>query len=258
MGRCGQGAHCVDHSIGGRGRRAQAARLDDGCPTLLNCWDERVFEPSLIVDDIRRGVASDACLVEIRIHRRAVVAPDGDVGNLIDAHPGLLGQLCLGAVLVEHGHREPAVGTDLPRRIHGDEAVRIAGVADDQRADVRRGVALDGLALTGEDLAVDAEQVFALHALLAGHAAHEQGPVHAAEAFVEAGGRNHSLEQRESAVVEFHHHAAEGLECGFDFDQVENDRLSGSEHRARGDAEQEGVTNLTGSAGHSDTDGSVH
>ena len=94
--------------------------------------------------------------------------------------------------------------------------------------------------------------------MLAGHAAHEQGPVHTAEAFVEAGGRNHALEQREGAVVEFHHYAAEGLECGFDFDQVEDDRLSGSEHRARGDAEQEGVANLTGSAGDSDTDGSVH
>ena len=69
MGRRGQGAHCVDHSIGRRSRRTESTRLDDGCPTLLNCWDERVFEPSLVVDDIRRGVAGDACLIEIGIHR---------------------------------------------------------------------------------------------------------------------------------------------------------------------------------------------
>jgi hypothetical protein len=40
-----------------------------------------------------------------------------------------------------------------------------------------------------------------------------------------------------------------------DFDEMENNGLIRAEHRAGGDAEQEGITNLTGSAGNRDSDG---
>ena len=91
-------------------------------------------------------------------------------------HAGLLRQLRLGAVLVEARHREPAVGGDVGRVGAGDQAVRVARVADDEHADVARRVVVDGLALGPEDPAVDREQVAALHARLAGDRADEQRP----------------------------------------------------------------------------------
>jgi hypothetical protein len=39
---------------------------------------------------------------------------------------------------------------------------------------------------------------------------------------------------------------------------MEDDRLIGAKHRAGGDAEQQRVSNLTGSASHRDSNGSVH
>ena len=49
---------------------------------------------------------------------------------------GLLRELRLRTVLVEPGHREPAVGRHLGGVRARDEAVRVARVADDEDADV--------------------------------------------------------------------------------------------------------------------------
>ena len=54
------------------------------------------------------------------------------------AHAGLLRELGLGPVLVEPGHREPAVGGDVGRVAAGDQAVGVARVADDEHAHVAR------------------------------------------------------------------------------------------------------------------------
>src|SRR5438874_3862641 len=63
-----------------------------------------------------------------------------------------------------------------------------------------------------ENLAIDAEEVFAFHALLSRNAADEQCPVHTAKTFLEVGGRNNTFEERESAVIEFHDNAAKRSE----------------------------------------------
>ena len=44
-------------------------------------------------------------------------------------------------------------------------------------------------------------------------------------------------------------------QCGFDFNQMEDDRLVRPEHRAGGDAKQKGITNLAGGAGDCDSNG---
>ena len=150
------------------------------------------------------------------------------------------------------------MGGDIAGVIEGDEAVGVAGIADDEDADIGGGGALDGLALTDEDLAVDVEEVLAFHALFAGDAADEEGPVHAAEGFVHVGSGDDALEEREGAVVEFHDDALEGWEGGFDFEELEDDRLIGAEHGAGGDADEEGVSDLTGSAGDGHANGGFH
>ncbi len=78
------------------------------------------------------------------------------------------------------------------------------------------------------------------------------------EAFVEVGRGRDAVEQRERAVVEFHHHAAERRQAGLDFDQVQDDRLVRAEHGAGGDAEEKGITDLAGGAGDGDCDGGFH
>ena len=68
-----------------------------------------------------------------------------------------------------------------------------------------------------------------------------------------SGGRHDALEQRERAILQFHDHALERGQRRLDFDQVQDDGLVRAEHRARGDAKQERITDLAGGAGDSDT-----
>ena len=149
-----------------------------------------------------------------------MVSPDAEIGNAAHRHAGLLGELSLGAVFIKTRHRkEPVVG-HVRRVVHGDQAVSVAGVADHQHARIAGGVVVDGLALAGKNLAVDAQQIAALHAVLTRYTADEQRPVGAIEAGIQIGGGDHIGEQRERAVIEFHAHAFQRGHAGFDLNQV--------------------------------------
>ena len=69
--------------------------------------------------------------------------------------------------------------------------------------------------------------------------------------------RSHTHQQGESTIVEFHHHAFERFLWAFNrhFQQLQNHGLVFAQHFARGDAEQQGVTDLTSSASNGDANG---
>ena len=122
----------------------------------------------------------------------------------VTVHAGLFGELGLGAVFVERVMaKKRSRGTPWALFMAMSELV-LQGLPTTSMRTSARGVFGDGLALAGENFAVDAEQILALHALLARHGADEQRPVHAFETFVEVGRRHDAFEQRKRAVVEFH------------------------------------------------------
>jgi len=170
---------------------------------------------------------------------------------------GFGGELAFGAIFVKTGHGEPTVGRNVFGVVHRDQAVGVAGIADDEDADIGGGVFGDGLALAGEDFAVDAEEVFALHAGSARDAADEEGPVDAGEADIDAGGGGDAVEEGKGAVVEFHANAVQSGQRFFviALDEAEIDGLIGAEEGAGGDAEEEGVSDLTCGSGDGDCDG---
>ena len=187
-----------------------------------------------------------------------MVTPNGHVLDDGVVGAGLGGELRLGAVLVEAGHGEEAFFRYAIGIVHGDEGVGVAGIADYEHAHILGGVASDGFALAGENLAVDAEQVTAFHSGFARHGADEQRPVGVFEAFVEICGADHVVEQREGAVIKLHHHAFEGRHAGLDFDQAEIDRLVRAEDEARGDAEKEGIADLASGSGDGNSNWCFH
>ena len=65
-------------------------------------------------------------------------------------------------------------------------------------------------------------------------------------------------EQREGAVVELHAHALERAHGRRDLEQLQVHGLVGAEQGAAGDAEEEGVADLAGSAGHGNLHGCSH
>src|SRR5450759_1189328 len=115
---------------------------------------------------IRHGATVDLRVEEIGIHRGAMIAPDGEVRNSGDVHARFFGELRLGAIFIKHRHGEETVAGHAGRVVHGDERIGVARIADDEHANVARGIFGDGTALTGENFSVDAKQILALHALL--------------------------------------------------------------------------------------------
>ena len=165
------GADRVHHGVGCAGRTRGSTRLDDRRTALLHRFDEIALEPIAVVDHVHCGLAVDSGIREIGILRGGVVAPDRHVGDCRNVYPGLLSELRLGAVFVEARHCKPPVVRHIRCVVHGDQAVGVARVADDECADVAGSVVLDRLALACENLAVDSEQIAALHSLFSGDTA---------------------------------------------------------------------------------------
>jgi hypothetical protein len=83
----------------------------------------------------------------------------------------------------------------------------------------------DRFALRGKDLSVDAQEILALHSRLAGHASHEQCPIHAAKTLVEIHRGNDFSQKGKRTVLEFHHNAFQRRERDRNFNEMEIDRL---------------------------------
>jgi hypothetical protein len=143
------------------------------------------------------------------------------------------------------------------RRLHRDVGVGVGRVADHQHLDVAAGGGVQRLALRGEDLRVGGQQVGALHAGAARARADQQRVVGVLEGGLRVAVRFHAGQQREGAVLQFHHHALERLLRLLvgDLEQLQDDGLVLAQHFARGDAEQQGVADLAGGAGDGDADG---
>lgn len=88
-----------------------------------------------------------------------MVAPDGEVGYGAGVGAGFGGQLAFGAIFVEAGHGEPVFAWYAFGLVHGDEAVGVAWIADDQDFAVGVGVFVDGFALDCKNSSIDVEKV---------------------------------------------------------------------------------------------------
>ena len=189
-----------------------------------------------------------------------MIAEDENVGDLGSRDAGFLREHRLRAVLVEADHRGETIWREAAGHAGGDHAICVGGISHYGHAGVVGGDLINDAALGGENFAVVLEQVGAFHAGAAGLGADEQAPVGILETDLRVVGENHALQERESAVVEFHRHALEGFHGFFHghFEELENHRLIGAEHGAGGDTGQEGVVDLTGSSGHGYANGRFH
>src|SRR5205814_6332643 len=105
------------------------------------------------------------------------------------------------------------------------------------------------------NLAVDAKQILSLHPGLARHAADKQGPVQASKSFIEIRRRDDVFQERKCAIVQLHDNPLERIEGRRNFDQVQSNRLVGTEHGAGSNAKNKSGHNLAGGAGNRDYNG---
>ena len=224
----------------------------------MNGADELALEPLDVRNNLGDRAALDFGIGEIRVLGGRVVAPNAQIGDFRLMDAGLLGELAFGAVLIEAGHGEEAVVRHALGIAHGDKGIGIARVADDEDSHVFGSVAGDGLALAGEDFAIDAEQIAAFHPGFAWHGSHEQCPIGAAETLIQIGSGHHFIEEREGAVIEFHDHSTQSGQCWLNFDEAEVDGLIRAEDGTGGDTEQQRVANLTSSTSDRNGNGILH
>src|SRR3954468_9044777 len=74
-------ADVVDRRVGRARRGGEAARVDDRGAALLHRGDEGALEPALVVDHRPELLALGLGLEEVRVLRRGVIAPDGDLAD---------------------------------------------------------------------------------------------------------------------------------------------------------------------------------
>ena len=160
--------------------------------------------------------------------------------------------------MVEAHHRCEALAGYVGSVVHRDEAVRVRGVPHDEDPHVRRGALGERLALHGEDLAVLAQQLRALHSLRTRARADEQRDVHPVERFAGVIVQVDRRKQRKCAVDELHRDALERAHRLRDLEQPERQRLLGSEQLSASDTEDDAVADLAGGSCHGHSYGIAH
>ncbi len=159
------------------------------------------------------------------------------------------------AVVIQAHHGGELARPQARSVLHRDQRVGVGRVSYDQHADLSCGHRIERFALRSEDLAVGLEQVLALHSGAARARANEQGDPRVLERNRRIGRSRHPMQERKAAVVELHHHAAQRFLRLFvrDLEQLQDDRLILAEHLAARDPEQQGIADLSGSAGDRDS-----
>src|SRR5690606_13938087 len=140
----------------------------------------------------------------------------------------------------------------------GDQCVGVGWVAYHDHFHVAAGVVIDGLALHREDLSVGFEQVFTLHAWAARTGTYQQAEVSVLEGYFRLVGEHDAVYQREGTVFDFHGYAFQRFQGRGDLQQLQDYRLVFAEHVTGGNAEQQRIADLTGSAGNGDPDWCFH
>ena len=152
-----------------------------------------------------------------------MVAPDAKIFYITDISAGSLGQLTASTILVKCSHGEPAVLGDAWGMTHGDHAIGIAWIADDEDFCPISGLFLDGFALSDKDTSVDTKEVVALHPCFSWCSTHQQNPICIFECDSCIGGGGNFLEKWKGAIVQFHFDALKCRKCRFQFQKLQLD-----------------------------------
>src|SRR5690606_16168948 len=177
------------------------------------------------------GTSVDLRADEVGVLRRAVIAPDRHLANRGDGTARLRRELRDGAVVIEARHREPAIVRDVRSVVARDQAVRVAGIPDDEDADAARGP-LERAPLRDEDRAVLADEVASLLALAARFRSDEERPIDAAEGLVGVVRELEPGKERKGAVRDLHRDAFERRHRLGDLEKLEHDLTLGAEDAA--------------------------
>ena len=102
-----------------------------------------------------------------------MISPNCDIGNFGNLYASLGCKLSSRPVFIKTSHCKPTLAGYIRCIIHGDEAVRIAWIANHQNSHVRSSIIIDGLALAGKYFAINSQKISPLHACFSGYTSYK-------------------------------------------------------------------------------------
>ena len=157
--------------------------------------------------------------------------------------------------MVEAQHGGKVFGRQVWGGLHGDVGIGIGRVAHNQHFDVTVGHFVQCRALNGKDGGISLQQVGTFHAFAARTGADQNGDLRIFKGDFGVVGGKHIDQEREGAVLQFHHHAFNGILSLRQIQQLQDNGLIFAQHFTAGNTEQQGITDLAGSTGYGNTNG---
>ncbi len=184
--------------------------------------------------------------MDIRILGGRVISPDGYPGDIGGCCAGFVRQLADGAIVVQTRHCRKLSRVDIRRVCRGNQCIGIRRISNDQYLNISRGDLIQRLALHREYSGILGQQVLALHSRPPGTGTYQHSEIDIRKYNGRIIRRHYAVKQWECTVIKLHDNALKGAHRRRDFEQLQNDRLVASQHIARSNPEQHGVTDLSG------------
>ena len=200
--------------------------LMTAAPRFATVRDEGVLEPGLVGDELVRGFAADLAVRRGRGTGCCCGCPRWSCAATARSARRPSSPARLTARLWSSRVMAVQRSAGIRGVVVGDQAVRVARVADDQDAHVAGGVARQRRALADEDLAVDAEQVLRFMPCLARAGSRRGSRSRRPSKARSASSVTHDVvQEREGAIVQLHRDAFERGQGGRDLEQLQDHRL---------------------------------
>ena len=149
--------------------------------------------------------------------------------------------------MIQTRHCRKLGGVDIRRVCRGNQGIGICWIPNHQHLDIARGHLIQRLALHREYSGILGQQVLALHSRAPRAGTYQHSEINVRKCNGRIIGRHYAVKQRECTIIKLHDNALKGVHRRRDFEQLQNDRLVASQHIARSNPEQHGVTDLSGS-----------
>ena len=251
----------VSDGVGSRESRRKLTSSDNGSTSLLDNLHKFGLEPSVLsglLQVLLLSALDDVTVVGTGVLGGAVVTPDGDVLDVLGGDIELLGELGLGAVMIEAGKSREVLLGDRGGVQHGNTGIGVGRVSHNQNLHGLLGVLIQGLALVLEDGAVLGQKILPLHTLLPGESTDEDSVVDILEGLLQVGGADDSVNERVRAIFQFENNTLQSFLAKRDIQEVEDHVLLRAEHMSLGDQREESIANLTSGSGNQNSNGRGH
>ncbi len=184
-----------------------SAPLLDQCPSsCLYPWCKLLLQPLVVCNHISCWLSINSSIQKIRHLCCWVVAPDGDIRDIVIEHTCLEGQLTFCPVFIQPGECMEILAGDTRCIFESNECICVARIPNYKHLHIRTCNSIQCLPLLSKDLPIKVKQVCPLHSGIPRLGPDEQSPVHIPENFNGVSANVNFPKQRKQTILQLHPH----------------------------------------------------